>query len=129
MICAFSFPLSPSSYFCLLYSKFCILHPPFKDDPHWTGRGWSYRDWFRQEAGRDERYNYLYSAEGLDQQTDLLSTIKEKAKEVYVTYNNHFQGQAVVNALQLRHRLEDGVQQIPDPLLQAYPQMGRLLEG
>ena len=46
-----------------------------------------------------------------------------------MTYNNHFQGQAVVNALQLRHGLEGGVQQIPDPLLQAYPQVGRLLEG
>ncbi len=90
---------------------------------------WSYRDWFRQEAGRDERYNYLYSAEGLDQQTDLLSTIKEKAKEVYVTYNNHFQGQAVVMALQLQHRWEGGVQQIPDPLLQACPQVDWLPEG
>ncbi len=91
--------------------------------------GWSYRDWFRQEAGRDERYNTLYSAEELDPQTDIVSTNKEQAKEVYVTYHNHFQGQAVVNALQLRHRLEGWVQQIPDPLLQAYPQVGRLLEG
>ncbi len=46
-----------------------------------------------------------------------------------MAYNNHFQGQAVVMALQLQHRWEGGVQQIPDPLLQAYPQMGRLLEG
>ncbi len=46
-----------------------------------------------------------------------------------MAYNNHFQGQAVVMALQLRHRWEGGVQQIPDLLLQAYPQVGRLLEG
>ncbi len=91
--------------------------------------GWSYRDWFRQEAGRNERYNYLYRAEELDQQIDLVGTIQAKAKEVYVAYNNHFQGQAVVMALQLQHRWEGGVQQIPDPLLQACPQVGRLLEG
>ncbi len=90
--------------------------------------GRNYGNWFREKPGRDERYNYLYSAEELNQQIQLVSTIQEKAQEVYVIYNNHFQGQAVVNALQLRHRLEGGVQQIPDPLLQAYPQVGQLLE-
>ena len=71
--------------------------------------GRNYGNWFREKAGGDERYYYLYSAEELNQQIHLVSTIKEKAQEVYVIYNNHFQGQAVVNARQLRHRLEGGV--------------------
>lgn len=35
----------------------------------------------------------------------------------------------VVHALQLRHRLEGEVQQIPDPLLQTCPKVGWLLES
>ncbi len=106
--------------------------PPHSDITSDVGyfrlHGRNYDNWFRREAGRDERYNYLYSTEELNQQIDLVSTIQEKVEEVYVIYNNHFQGQAVVNALQLRYRLEGRVEQIPDPLLQAYPQVGRLLE-
>jgi uncharacterized protein YecE (DUF72 family) len=103
-------------------------HPDVTSDVgYFRLHGRNYDNWFRREAGRDERYNYLYNTEELDQQIDLVSTLKEKVEEVYVIYNNHFQGQAVVNALQLRHRLEGGLQQIPDPLLQTYPQVGRLL--
>jgi len=75
--------------------------------------GRNYQDWFREDAGRDARYNYLYSPEKIDQQAEV----------TYAVYNNHFRGQAVVNALQLRQRLEEEAVKIPEPLLAAYPKL------
>ncbi|MDA2934049.1 DUF72 domain-containing protein [Acidobacteria bacterium AH-259-D05] len=89
--------------------------------------GRNYRDWFREDAGRDNRYNYLYSEEELDQQSDLVRGIREQAEEVYVIYNNHYRGQAVLNALQLRQRIEGSITGIPEPLLNTYPQATQLL--
>ena len=82
--------------------------------------GHNYQDWFREGAGRDARYNYLYNEEELDQQQDLIRAIEEKASEVYAIYNNHYRGQAAVNALQLRHRIEGNLTRIPEPLAQSY---------
>lgn len=83
--------------------------------------GRNYKDWFREEAGRDERYNYLYGGEELDEQADLVRAIEEHAEEVYAVYNNHYRGQAAINALQLRARLEGTAPPIPAPLAQSYP--------
>ena len=91
--------------------------------------GRNYHDWFREEAGRDDRYNYLYDKEELDQQYDLVEGMREQAEEVYVIYNNHYQGQAVVNALQLRQRIEGKIPGIPEPLARTYPEMSELLTG
>ena len=89
--------------------------------------GRNYRDWFREGAGRDARYNYLYNEEELDQQQDLIRSIEEKASEVYAIYNNHYRGQAVVNALQLRHRIEGKLTRIPEPLTFSYTGIKQLL--
>ena len=50
-------------------------------------------------------------------------------QDVYIIYNNHFQGQAVVNALQLRHRLEGRIPKIPELLASAYPEMNELAKS
>jgi uncharacterized protein YecE (DUF72 family) len=84
--------------------------------------GRNYRNWFREDAGRDARYDYLYSQEELNEQADLVRDIQEKAEDVYAIYNNHYRGQAVVNALQLRKELEKQAVEIPEPLQAAYPE-------
>lgn len=91
--------------------------------------GRNYRNWFREDAGRDARYNYLYTEEELDEQADLVHTIQEKAQDVYAIYNNHYRGQAAVNALQLRKRLEGKLTRVPEPLVKAYPESGLRLEA
>lgn len=83
--------------------------------------GRNYRDWFREGAGRDARYNYLYREEEVDQQVDLVEATRDQAEDVYVIYNNHYRGQAVVNALQLRRRLEGSLTDIPEALANRYP--------
>src|SRR5688572_17231117 len=85
--------------------------------------GRNYQDWFRDKAGRDERYNYLYT---LDQLDPWLTRIKEVAKhtrETYVITNNHFRGQAVVNALEIKAALTEEPVPAPEPLFQHYPRL------
>ena len=91
--------------------------------------GRNHQDWFREGAGRDDRYNYLYNTEELDRQLDLVAGMREQAEDVYIIYNNHFQGQAVVNALQLRHRLEGRIPKIPELLASAYPEMNEMAKS
>jgi uncharacterized protein YecE (DUF72 family) len=84
--------------------------------------GRNYQNWFRKDAGRDARYDYLYSKEELTEQAELVRDIQEKSEDVYAIYNNHYRGQAVVNALQLKKELEKEAVEIPEPLQAAYPE-------
>jgi len=91
---------------------------------HVTGRvayirlhGRNARAWFRKDAGRDEKYDYLYSMEELGEWVEAARTME--AERVFVITNNHFQGKAVVNALQLRRALGQEVA-VPEVLRKAY---------
>jgi uncharacterized protein YecE (DUF72 family) len=83
--------------------------------------GRNYQDWFREKAPRDDRYNYLYSVEELEPWITRIKEIAAKTRESYVITNNHFRGQAVVNALEIKATLAE--QQVPAPasLFQKYP--------
>ena len=85
--------------------------------------GRNYQNWFRDKAVRDERYNYLYS---FDQLEPWIANIKEVArhtKETYVITNNHFRGQAVVNALEIKSTLTERKVEAPQPLFAEYPRL------
>lgn len=85
--------------------------------------GRNYNDWFREEAGRDDRYDYLYSEEELKPWMDKIDTIRAAAAEVYAITNNHFRGQAVVNALEMERAAGVKSVAIPRRLLEAYPRL------
>jgi uncharacterized protein YecE (DUF72 family) len=78
-------------------------------------------DWFRSGAGRDARYDYLYSAAELEGLADTAREMSEVAEELYVIQNNHFRGQALVNALQLKHLVQGARPEAPQELVAAYP--------
>jgi len=83
--------------------------------------GRNYQDWFREKAPRDDRYNYLYSVEELEPWITRIKEIAAKTKESYVITNNHFRGQAVVNALEIKATLSEERVAGPAPLFQTYP--------
>ncbi len=110
-----------------------VIGKSIRPESHVTSRvgylrchGRNYQDWFREGAGRDARYNYLYSEEELDQQQDLIRVLEERASEVYAVYNNHYRGQAAVNALQLRDRIQGKSIRVPEPLAKAYPALKQI---
>lgn len=85
--------------------------------------GRNYQNWFREQAPRDERYNYLYSIEELDPWITRIREVAKQAKETYVITNNHFLGKAVVNALEIKSVLEEERVPAPPPLVDKYPRL------
>ncbi|HKN82003.1 MAG TPA: DUF72 domain-containing protein [Pyrinomonadaceae bacterium] len=85
--------------------------------------GRNYQDWFRDTAGRDERYNYLYSLDELDPWITRIKEVAKSARETYVITNNHFRGQAVVNAVEIKAALAEEPVPAPEPLFKTYPRL------
>lgn len=81
--------------------------------------------WFRAESTRNQRYDYLYSSRELDDLAATAQRLKTNHDEVFVVTNNHFEGQAVANALQLRARLapDEAIPMAPVILREAFPEL------
>lgn len=88
--------------------------------------GRNYKDWFREDAGRDARYDYLYTEEELDSWLDKIDQIADAASETYVITNNHFRGKAAVNALQIKSKITGEKVDAPSSLVTAYPVLERI---
>jgi len=85
--------------------------------------GRNYQNWFREKAPRDERYNYLYSFEELDPWLKRIKEVAKETRETYVITNNHFRGQAVVNAVEIEAALKEKRVPAPEPLFETYPRL------
>ena len=90
--------------------------------------GRRYDTWFSDDptTPSQERYNYLYSLEELDPWVARIHTIQKHTRNIFVVTNNHFQGKAVVNALQLIGILTGNKVKVPEPLRQHYPALERI---
>jgi uncharacterized protein YecE (DUF72 family) len=93
--------------------------------------GRRYDTWFSDDPATPshERYNYLYSAEELNPWVDRIRTITENTGDVFVITNNHFQGKAVVNALQLLSILKGTKVKVPEPLREHFPQLNEIADA
>jgi uncharacterized protein YecE (DUF72 family) len=87
--------------------------------------GRRYDTWFSDDPNTPshERYNYLYSPDELDPWIDRIRSIGKSTDNVFVVTNNHFQGKAVVNALQLLAALKETKVKVPEHLRQHFPQL------
>ncbi len=84
------------------------------------GRNW--KDWFRKGAGRDARYDYLYTAGELEPWAERIRALDEAPGEpdVYVVTNNHFEGKAAANAKMLESMVEHRKVVAPPELVARY---------
>jgi uncharacterized protein YecE (DUF72 family) len=83
--------------------------------------GRNYQNWFRESAGRDDRYDYLYAADELEDWITRIKDLGTKSSKIYVITNNHYRGQAMANALQIRNMITGDKVDVPDLLLEKYP--------
>jgi uncharacterized protein YecE (DUF72 family) len=90
--------------------------------------GRNVKEWFREGAGRDARYDYLYNEFEIFELTERVRQIAKEAGETYVITNNHYRGKAVCNALELKAKLGEKGLKIPEVLLQHYPQLKEIQE-
>ncbi len=83
--------------------------------------GRNYANWFKEDAGRDARYDYLYTKEEIRQLSDQIGKVQQSTEETYAITNNHFRGQALVNAMEILEELDGAKPAIPTLLAAAYP--------
>jgi len=70
-----------------------------------------------------ERYNYLYSMDELEPWAERTRRIAERAQATFVITNNHFEGKAVANALELTALLAGEPVAVPENLKTRYPEL------
>ncbi len=85
--------------------------------------GRNYDSWFNSDADRDDRYDYLYGEEEMDSTLDRIESLRQEADRVAVIWNNHYRGQAVVNALECTHALTGQPIDVPPLLQESYPRL------
>jgi uncharacterized protein YecE (DUF72 family) len=81
--------------------------------------GRNYKEWF-QADNRNDRYNYLYSPEELKGWAEKIRHVEEKSEKTFAITNNHYKGQAAVNALELKSMLSGAKVRAPESLIKHY---------
>ena len=91
--------------------------------------GRRYDSWFNDdlEIPPSERYNYLYAVEELGPWAERIRRLSAGG-DTFVVANNHFEGKAVVNALQFIHMLTGAKVKVPEPLRRRYPQLEQIAD-
>ena len=90
--------------------------------------GRNFKDWWKGD--RDARYNYLYSPQEQAELAQQVTDVASAARNTHVAYNNHYGGKAVANALQMRLLLGQEIDaEIPETLLEAFPDLAKLVES
>lgn len=95
----------------------------FGDTGYVRLHGRNARTWFAEGLPPFERYNYLYSDEELREWVARINAMRGAARDVYVFANNHYRGQGVANALELRYLLEGRRSPCPPGLVAAFPRL------
>jgi uncharacterized protein YecE (DUF72 family) len=90
--------------------------------------GRRYDTWFSDDPKlpAHERYNYLYSPDELNPWITRIQEVRKHTRDTFVVTNNHYQGKAVVNALQLLSILKGTKLKVPDNLRQHYPELEQI---
>jgi uncharacterized protein YecE (DUF72 family) len=85
--------------------------------------------WWKHDKSED-RYNYLYSADELQEISETARAASELVKKSYLYTNNHFSSKSVVNAVMLKAQLGQPIEgDYPEALVETYPELRALVEG
>ena len=86
-------------------------------------------NWFKKDAGRDARYDYLYSHDEIAEWVERIKAMQGKAKrgrDIFIIANNHYRGQAPANALELLHMMTGNLLKAPGSMIAAYPRLAAI---
>jgi uncharacterized protein YecE (DUF72 family) len=88
--------------------------------------GRNYSSWFDEKAGRNARYDYLYTKEEVHDLAGKVALVSQTAEETYAITNNHFRGQALVTAMEILEELDAASPAVPPLLAESYPRLKHL---
>ena len=79
--------------------------------------------WFDPRAGRDDRYDYRYAPSEIESLVGRLREVASRSEKSLLVANNHFGGQAVAAALEVKAAVTGEKPLAPDTLLEAFPDL------
>ncbi|HUR27336.1 MAG TPA: DUF72 domain-containing protein, partial [Planctomycetota bacterium] len=79
--------------------------------------------WFARDSVRDQKYDYLYTPAEIATLAQRAQRLAGRHDETFVVTNNHFEGKAVANALELLAALTGEKVRAPLQLAERYPQL------
>jgi uncharacterized protein YecE (DUF72 family) len=81
------------------------------------------QNWFAKTDDAGARYDYLYTAQEMDDLAGRARKLTSQASETFLIFNNHPHGQGVANALEMLQRLTDQRPALPECLKKAFPRL------
>jgi uncharacterized protein YecE (DUF72 family) len=85
--------------------------------------------WFDSRAGRDQKYDYLYTPDEARELVRLTQRLAAGADETFVITNNHFSGKAVATALELLAGLAGVPVSGPPEIVRAFPRLSAFVHA
>ena len=80
--------------------------------------------WWTHDKSED-RYNYLYSGEELQEFSDTAGAARQLVKKLYLYTNNHFSAKSVANATMIKRQLGEPIEgEYPQTFVERYPELG-----
>ncbi len=81
------------------------------------------KNWWRHDKAED-RYDYLYSADELQEFTNTIDAARRIVKKAYLYTNNHFSAKSVVNAAMIKRQLGEPTEgDYRSEMLERYPEL------
>ncbi len=81
------------------------------------------KNWWRHDKAED-RYDYLYSADELQEFTNTIDAARRIVKKAYLYTNNHFSAKSVVNAAVIKRQLGEPIEgEYRSEMLERYPEL------
>ena len=75
------------------------IHLPARDGRN-AGHWWQHEQAY-------ERYDYLYQSSELEEWVPRIHDLARGADRLFITFNNHYQGQSITNARMMQRLLQD----------------------
>lgn len=98
------------AYCCVDEPQFSSLVPPIAevtaDIAYVRFHGRNYDKWWQHEQ-MYERYDYLYSRDELKEWLPKVRSLSNDTEQTYVFFNNHYEAQAVQNAMEFADMLQE----------------------
>jgi uncharacterized protein YecE (DUF72 family) len=83
--------------------------------------------WWRHEKAED-RYDYLYSANELQEFSETADAAKRLVKKLYLYTNNHFSAKSVANAVMIKRQLGEPIEgEYPPEFVARFPDLAAII--
>src|SRR5206468_154029 len=84
--------------------------------------------WWRHDKSED-RYDYLYSADELQEFAETADAARRLVKKAYLYTNNHFSAKSVANAAMIKQQLGEPIEgEYPPEFLERFPQLAGVVK-